>query len=119
MSISPILAGSISSFFDRVGQFFSSLAGINWIWLIVGLLLFAAYLTTRSRAYFHAVRAAYPEERIQFRDIWGAYIAAYGFNNVVPARGGDLIRLFLTKNLCRTRAIRRSPRASWSRPSST
>jgi uncharacterized membrane protein YbhN (UPF0104 family) len=98
VSISPILASSISSFFDRVGQFFSSLAGINWVWLIVGLLLFGAYLTTRSRAYFHAVRAAYPEERIQFRYIWGAYIAAYGFNNVVPARGGDLIRLFLTKN---------------------
>jgi uncharacterized membrane protein YbhN (UPF0104 family) len=91
------LASSVSSFLDRVGEFFSSLAGINWGWLIVGLLLFGAYLTTRSRAYFNVVRAAYPEERIQFRYIWGAYIAAYGFNSVVPARGGDLIRLFLTK----------------------
>jgi uncharacterized membrane protein YbhN (UPF0104 family) len=91
------LASSVSSFIDRVGEFFSSLAQINWAWLIMGLLLFGAYLTTRSRAYFNVVRAAYPEERIQFRYIWGAYIAAYGFNSVVPARGGDLIRLFLTK----------------------
>ncbi len=97
MTVSAPLASSVSSFLDRVGQFFSSLAAINWGWLIAALLLFAAYLTTRSRAYFNVVRAAYPEERIQFRYIWGAYIAAYGFNSVVPARGGDLIRLFLTK----------------------
>ena len=29
--------------------------------------------------------------------IWGAYFAGYGFNSVVPARGGDVVRLFLTK----------------------
>jgi uncharacterized protein (TIRG00374 family) len=43
------------------------------------------------------LRAAYPEQSIEFRRIWGAYVAAYGFNNVIPARGGDVIRLFLTK----------------------
>ena len=43
------------------------------------------------------LRAAYPDERFEFRRIWGAYMAAYGFNNVVPARGGDIIKLFLTK----------------------
>ena len=43
------------------------------------------------------LRAAYPTERIEFQRIWGAYIAAYGFNNVVPARGGDVIKLFLVK----------------------
>ena len=35
---------------------------------------------------------------IQWRRIWGAYFAAVGFNNVVPARGGDLIKLFLTRS---------------------
>jgi uncharacterized membrane protein YbhN (UPF0104 family) len=44
------------------------------------------------------LRAAYPDETIAFRRIWGAYIAAYGFNNVIPARGGDVIKLFLVKN---------------------
>ena len=43
------------------------------------------------------LRAAYPDERFEFRKIWGAYMAAYGFNNVVPARGGDVIKLFLVK----------------------
>ena len=44
------------------------------------------------------LRAAYPAERIAWRRIWGAYVAAYGFNQTVPARGGNLVRLFLTKS---------------------
>ena len=84
-------------FFDSVGEFFSSLAGISWGALVIGLLAFIGYLTVRSRAYFHVLRAAYPAERIQWRRIWGAYIAAYGFNNVIPARGGDVVKAFLVK----------------------
>jgi uncharacterized protein (TIRG00374 family) len=91
------LGGDISSFFNAVGKFFSSLADIHFGALFIGLAAFGIYLTIRARAAFHVLRAAYPDERIQFRKIWGAYVAAYGFNNVIPARGGDVIRLFLTK----------------------
>jgi uncharacterized protein (TIRG00374 family) len=87
----------VSAFFDAVGDFFGSLASIQWLALLAGLTAFIAYLTIRARAYFHVLRAAYPDERFEFRRIWGAYMAAYGFNNVVPARGGDVIKLFLTK----------------------
>ena len=87
-----------SGFFDAVGNFFKNLAEVSWIPVIVGLIFFGIYLSIRARASFHILRAAYPEERIQFRYIWGAYIAGYGFNAVVPARGGDIIRLFLTKS---------------------
>jgi uncharacterized membrane protein YbhN (UPF0104 family) len=88
----PLAAG----FFDAVGKFFSNLASVGWGPMLAGLLFFGIYLTLRSRAYFNVLRAAYPEARIRWRDIWGAYVAAYGFNNVVPARGGDVIKLFLT-----------------------
>ena len=94
----PIVHAGVGDFFDAVGDFFDSLGDISWGALVIGLTSFVVYLTLRSRAYFHIIRAAYPTERIEWRRIWGAYIAAYGFNNVVPARGGDLIRLFLTKN---------------------
>jgi uncharacterized membrane protein YbhN (UPF0104 family) len=87
----------VSAFFDAVGDFFGSLASIQWLALLVGLVAFVAYLSIRARAYFHVLRAAYPDERFEFRRIWGAYMAAYGFNNVVPARGGDIVKLFLTK----------------------
>jgi uncharacterized membrane protein YbhN (UPF0104 family) len=88
----------VLAFFDAVGDFFSQLASIHWLALLIALVAFISYLTIRSRAYFNVLRAAYPEERFEFRKIWGAYMAAYGFNNVVPARGGDVIKLFLTKS---------------------
>jgi uncharacterized membrane protein YbhN (UPF0104 family) len=90
------LAG-VSDFFDAVDQFFSDLAAVKWGALVVALLFFTVYLTLRARASFHILRAAYPSERFRFRDIWAAYFAGYGFNSVIPARGGDVIRLFLTK----------------------
>jgi uncharacterized protein (TIRG00374 family) len=92
------LGDSFRSFFDAVDQFFSSLAKVHWGALAIALLAFLCYLTIRARASFNAIRAAYPTERFRFRDIWGAYMAGYGFNNVIPARGGDVIRLFLTKS---------------------
>jgi uncharacterized membrane protein YbhN (UPF0104 family) len=90
------IASDLSSFTQAVGHFFSSLADIQWGSLAIGLVAFGVYLSLRSRAFFNVLRAAYPRERIRWRRIWGAYIAAYGFNNVVPARGGDVIKLFLT-----------------------
>jgi uncharacterized membrane protein YbhN (UPF0104 family) len=92
------IGDSFSSFFDAVGSFFSNLAAVQWPSLFLALLLFLAYLTLRARASFHIVRAAYPDSRIEFRRIWGAYFAGYGFNSVIPARSGDVIRLFLTKS---------------------
>src|SRR3954453_19790311 len=61
-------------------------------------MFFGIYLALRSRAWFHVLRAAYPEEPFNWRRIWGAYMAAYGFNNVVPARGGDIMKIFLTRS---------------------
>ncbi|MEA2169406.1 MAG: hypothetical protein QOF76_2706 [Solirubrobacteraceae bacterium] len=93
-----MVLASIGSFFDSVGEFFSNLARVHWPTLILGLILFGIYLTLRSRAWFHVLRAAYPDEPFQWRKIWAAYMAAYGFNNIVPARGGDVMKLFLTKS---------------------
>jgi uncharacterized membrane protein YbhN (UPF0104 family) len=90
------LAG-VSGFFDAVDQFFSDLAAVKWPALAVAMLFFTAYLSLRARASFNILRAAYPTEKFRYKDIWAAYFAGYGFNSVIPARGGDVIRLFLTK----------------------
>jgi uncharacterized membrane protein YbhN (UPF0104 family) len=95
---SASIGQSLSSFFDAVGQFFSDLAAVHWGALVVGLAFFGLNLTLRSRAFFHSLRAAYPAAAFQWRRVWGAYFAAVGFNNAVPARGGDVIKLFLTRS---------------------
>jgi uncharacterized membrane protein YbhN (UPF0104 family) len=92
------IGSSVESFLNAVGDFFSRLGEVGWGPLLLGLVFFLVYLSLRSRAFFHTLRAAYPGERIPFRRVWGAYVAAYGFNNVVPARGGDIIKLFLVKS---------------------
>ena len=90
------LAG-VTEFFDAVEKFFADLAGVKWGALAIALLAFTAYLSMRARASFNILRASYPSERFRYRDVWAAYFAGYGFNSVIPARGGDVIRLFLTK----------------------
>lgn len=102
-AVSPQLAStsvghSIEVFLSAVGQFLSDLAAVHWGALVLGLAFFMLNLTLRSRGFFNSLRAAYPAARFQWRRVWGAYVAAVGFNNVVPARGGDVIKLFLTRS---------------------
>src|SRR3954469_25590361 len=92
------LGDSFNAFFDAVGSFFENLAAVSWLALLLALVFFTVYLSLRARASFHILRAAYPDSKIEFRRIWGAYFAGYGFNSVIPARGGDVVRLFLTRS---------------------
>uniref|UniRef100_A0A6J5ZR47 Unannotated protein n=1 Tax=freshwater metagenome TaxID=449393 RepID=A0A6J5ZR47_9ZZZZ len=82
---------------DALTGFFDSFSQVKPIPLLIGMAVFVMYLSMRAVALFRTLRAAYPESEIPFRNIWGAYIAAYGFNNIVPARGGDIIKFFLVK----------------------
>jgi uncharacterized membrane protein YbhN (UPF0104 family) len=95
---STSIAHSLSVFLEAAGQFFSDLAAVHWGYLMLGLAFFALNLTLRSRAFFHSLRAAYPAVPIRFRRIWGAYLAAVGFNNIMPIRGGEIVKLFLARS---------------------
>src|SRR5665647_2798495 len=41
--------------------------------------------------------AAYPETRVRWRSVFGAYVAGAGVNAIVPVRGGDLLKLSIVK----------------------
>jgi uncharacterized membrane protein YbhN (UPF0104 family) len=98
MTVAPASLGSdISQFLDSAGKFFSNLAGLSWGPLLLALLCYAAYLTLRSRAIWHAVQAAYPAEHVRWRDVWGAYVAGVGVNQVFPLGGGTIVQYFLTR----------------------
>jgi uncharacterized membrane protein YbhN (UPF0104 family) len=94
---SASIGSTISSFFDNAGQFFSQLADLSWVSLLIALALYSGYLTLRSRALFNAVRAAYPGEPVRWRDVWGGYMVGYAVNNVFPLGGGSIAQLFLTR----------------------
>jgi uncharacterized membrane protein YbhN (UPF0104 family) len=88
---------TVSSFFHSAGTFFSQLANLQWISLLAGLGFYSIYLLLRSRALFNAVQAAYPEERVRWRDVWGGYMVGYAVNNVFPLGGGNIAQLFLVR----------------------
>src|SRR5258708_30950978 len=50
-----------------------------------------------SRAWRNVIAAAYPGERVRWRSIYGAYISGVGVNAILPARSGDVLRLYLTR----------------------
>jgi uncharacterized membrane protein YbhN (UPF0104 family) len=91
------IGSTITSLIDSAGKFFSQLANLSWVSLVIGMALYALYLLLRSRALWNALRAAYPGERIRWRDVWGAYMVGYAINNVFPLGGGNLAQLFLTR----------------------
>ncbi len=91
------VGSTISQLVDSAGTFLSQLASLSWFSLLLGLALYALYLLLRSRALFNALRAAYPGQRILWREVWGAYMVGYAINNVFPLGGGSIAQLFLTR----------------------
>jgi uncharacterized membrane protein YbhN (UPF0104 family) len=91
------IGDTITNLLHDAGKFFSHLANLDFVALLIGLAFYALYLLLRSRALFNAIRAAYPDERVRWRDIWGAYMVGYAINNVFPLGGGNIGQLFLTR----------------------
>jgi len=50
-----------------------------------------------SRAWRNIIQAAYPKTEVPWRSIVGAIFAGVGVNAIVPARGGDAVRVVLAK----------------------
>src|SRR5262245_51590946 len=92
---------SIRSFFDAVHAFGERLAAVHWGFLAGAIALSVANLALRSRAWQQILRAALPAERIRWRTAFGAYCAGVGVNAVIPARVGDVVKLFLVKRSTR------------------
>jgi uncharacterized membrane protein YbhN (UPF0104 family) len=91
------IGSTISHLVDSAGTFISQLESLGWGSLLIGLALYALYLLLRSRALWSALRAAYPDRPVRWRDVWGAYMVGYAINNVFPLGGGNIAQLFLTR----------------------
>ncbi len=88
----------MGAFFDAVGVFFDHLASVRWSPLGIALLLHVLKLFFRAIAWRTILSATYPERRLKLRSVFGAYMVGVGINSIAPARGGDLVKLYLIKH---------------------
>lgn len=83
---------------DAVDSFFGELTAIAWAPLALAVLCHLGRIGARTRAWRNVVAAAYPEGRVRWRDVLGAYSAGIGANALLPGRGGDLLRMYALKH---------------------
>jgi uncharacterized membrane protein YbhN (UPF0104 family) len=80
---------------DAIGVFFSHLADVRPAPLGLAIACHLVKLACTSRAWRNVIVAAYPELRIPWRPVLRAYVAGVGVNAILPARGGDVLRVYL------------------------
>src|SRR3954451_5288211 len=88
----------MGAFFDAVGVFFDHLASVRWAPLGIALALHVLKLAFRAIAWRTILSAAFPGAAVRYPTIFGAYVAGVGINSIAPARGGDLVKLYLVKH---------------------
>jgi uncharacterized protein (TIRG00374 family) len=101
----------VDEFFHAVRVFFDELASVGWTALAIALAFHFVKLMLRTVAWRNILRASYPDERVRWRPVFGAYIAGVGVNSIVPGRGGDLVKLYFVR--------RDYPRMTWTTLAST
>jgi uncharacterized membrane protein YbhN (UPF0104 family) len=85
------------SIVHAIGVFFDHLAAVEWKWIGLAISAHVCKLVLVSRAWRNIVKAAYPKSRVRWPQMFGAYVAGTGVNAIIPARGGDAVKLFLAK----------------------
>lgn len=78
-----------------IGVFFEQLAAVEFGSLGLAVVCHLLKTGCTSRAWRNTIAASYPDEPVSWRSIYAAYVAAVGVNAVLPARGGDAVKLFL------------------------
>jgi uncharacterized membrane protein YbhN (UPF0104 family) len=87
----------VHSFINASHAFFNRLGDVRTGPLAIALLFHTVNLLLRTRAWYAIIRAAYPDARYRWRSCAGAYLSGVGLNALIPARGGDLLKLYLVR----------------------
>ena len=86
---------SLQSFWHATGVFSDRLTDVRLGSLALALAFILSNLLLRSTAWRNILAAAHPGVRVRWRSITGAYLAGAGVNAIVPARGGDVTKIYL------------------------
>ncbi len=76
-------------------QFWDFLSDIAILPLLAAIGCHLLKLACTSRAWRNVLAAAYPEQHVRWPPILAAYVSGVGINAILPARGGDVVRIFL------------------------
>jgi uncharacterized membrane protein YbhN (UPF0104 family) len=77
-----------------IGLLADSATSVNIVLLLLGALLYVASQCVRTLGWHTILQAAYPAaHELRRRDVVRAYLAGSGLNAVIPARGGDIVKL--------------------------
>src|SRR5512144_1840939 len=77
---------------------FEQAAHVDVSWAALGIVLYLLSQAVRTRGWHTILRASYPDaETLQPRHTMAAYLAGAGLNGVIPARGGDIVKLWLLR----------------------
>ncbi len=93
----PDLGESFDRFWNAAQVFFESFAEIAWGYLAAALLLSLALQLARAHGWANALRAAYPGSRVSESGIAASFLVGAGMNGILPARGGDALKIVLAK----------------------
>lgn len=93
--------GSWESFRQAVEALRDRVTAIEWWALAGGVVCAIANSAARTRGWRNILAAAYPDATVRWWDTFRAYYAGVGLNAVVPARAGDVLKLFLIKRRVR------------------
>jgi glycosyltransferase 2 family protein len=95
------LASSIDRFEHAAQAFFNNLADIGWLAISLALVLWVAQLVARSHGWANALRASYPDTKVDERFITASFLAGAGINGIMPAHIGDAVKIVLAKRSIR------------------
>ena len=87
----------VHRFIDACEAFFNSITSVAFWPLLLAVSLHVVKLLLRGRAWQNILRASYPETRVPYWGVFGSYMAGVGVNSLAPARGGDVVKLYLVK----------------------
>lgn len=85
------------SFLNAAGQFFSHLADVAPLPLLAALAFLAGMQLARARAWRNILAASYPDDPVHYRPLAAAVLVGAGVNAILPARAGDVTKIFLAK----------------------
>jgi uncharacterized membrane protein YbhN (UPF0104 family) len=88
----------VRAFLDASEAFFKAFAAVAWGALLLAVACQAVRMLLRARAWQNILQAAYPETKVGYWNTFGAYMAGVAVNAIVPARGGDVVKLYLVRH---------------------